>query len=319
MPRPKNTPDPYLLGKVCTLYYMRDQTQQEIAELLRLSRPTVSRLLREARALGFVQITVASPRGLFLDLEMRLEDQFRLETVNVVECQSGSPDDLRRQIGGAAANYLARTLRPGEKIGMAWGTTLSAMVNAMSPMPTADVRVVQILGGIGPPAAAEHASELVRRLAQLLDARAVLLPAPGVLATQAVRDVLRDDPHVRTALNQLDGLDTVFVGLGSLTSNAVLRDRHAPWRQAREELRARGAVGDIALRFFDAQGSPVRTMLDDRILGISTRQLRGTGRVVAVAGGPEKVDAIAAALEAGIVKVLITNRMTAEALVARSA
>src|SRR6476620_3765999 len=63
MPRPRSAPDLYLLGKVSALYYLRDQTQQEIAERLRLSRPTVSRLLRDARDLGFVQITVASPRA----------------------------------------------------------------------------------------------------------------------------------------------------------------------------------------------------------------------------------------------------------------
>ena len=58
MARPKLPPDAYLLGKVSALYYLRDQTQQAIAERLRLSRPTVSRLLQEARDLGYVQITV---------------------------------------------------------------------------------------------------------------------------------------------------------------------------------------------------------------------------------------------------------------------
>jgi DNA-binding transcriptional regulator LsrR (DeoR family) len=319
MPRQKNPPDPYLLGKVCTLYYLRQHTQQEIAEHLRLSRPTVSRLLSEARDLGFVQITVTSPRGLFLDLEMKLEDQYGLETVDIVEVDSAAGDGLlQRQIGAAAANYLTRTLRPGETIGMAWGSTLSAMVAAMAPLPTADVRVVQILGGLGAPAAAENAAELVRKLAQILEATAVLLPAPGVLATQAVRDILREDPHVRAALTELDHLDTVFVGLGSLSSNPVLQDRHSPWRQALGELESHGAVGDIALRFFDAHGSPVSSMLDNRILGITTDQLRHAGRVVAVAGGADKVDAIAAALEARIVKVLITDRATAEALIARA-
>src|SRR5438874_1778951 len=171
MPRPKSAPDPYLLGKVSALYYLRDHTQQEIAERLRLSRPTISRLLREARDLG-------------------------------------------------------RTVRPGETIGMAWGTTLSAMVDAMVPMPTEGSRVVQILGGLGPPDAAEYGAVLARRLAHQLDAQAVLLSAPGVVATPAVRAVLGKDPHVRAALNELDFLDTVFVGLGSLASNAVLNDGH---------------------------------------------------------------------------------------------
>lgn len=315
MPRPKSAPDPYLLGKVSALYYLRHHTQQEIAKRLRVSRPTVSRLLREARDLGYVQITVTSPPGLHLDLETRIEDRYGLESVHVVEGGAGqSADVLRRQLGAAAAKYLARAVRPGERIGMAWGATLSEMVSAMVPMATANTRVVQILGGIGAPDAPEYGAELVRRLARLLDAQAVLLPAPGIVATSAVRDVLSKDKHVRAALDELDTLDTVFVGLGSLASNAVLNDGHTLSRQARKELQARRAVGDIALRFFDDRGAPVLTALDERMLGITTEQLRKVKRVVAVAGGTDKFDAIAAALRANIVDVLITDRVTAEAL-----
>ena len=303
MSRPKSPPDPYLLGKVSALYYLRDQTQQAIAERLRLSRPTVSRLLQEARDLGYVQITVTPPRGLHLDLEW--------------DAGQGA-ETLRHQLGAAAAQFLARSVAAGEAIGMAWGTTLSAMVDAMVHMPTTNARVVQILGGLGPPDAAENGGELVRRLAQLLDAQAVLLPAPGVVATPAVRDVLRKDPHVKAALTELDALDTVFVGLGSLTSNEVLNDGHSFSKQARKELRTGHAVCDIALRFFDARGRPVRTALDDRILGITTDQLRKVRRVVAVAGGSDKVEAIAAGLKTGLVHVLITDRPTAEALLART-
>ena len=319
MSRPRLPPDPYLLGKVSALYYLREQTQQAIAERLRLSRPTVSRLLQEARDLGYVQITVTPPRGLHLDLESRLEDAYGLRSARVIAWDSGQgAETLRHQLGAAAAQFLARSVASGETIGMAWGRTLSAMVDAMVHMPTTSARVVQILGGLGPPDAAENGGELVRRLAQLLDAQAVLLPAPGVVATPAVRDVLRKDPHVKAALTELDALDTVFVGLGSLTSNEVLNDGHSFSKQARKELRTGNAVCDIALRFFDAGGRPVRTALDDRILGITTEQLRKVQRVVAVAGGSDKVEAIAAGLKTALVHVLITDRPTAEALLARA-
>ena len=126
--------------------------------------------------------------------------------------------------------------------------------------------------------------------------------------------MLSKDKHVRAALDELDSLDIVFVGLGSLASNSVLNDGHTLSRQATKELRAHRAVGDIALRFFDGGGTPVFTQLDDRMLGITTQQLRKVERVVAVAGGSEKFAAIAAALQANIVDVLITDRLTAEAL-----
>jgi DNA-binding transcriptional regulator LsrR (DeoR family) len=264
-----------------------------------------------------VQITVAPPRGLHIELESRLEERFALSAVHVVDVDAAHPQaTLLRQLGAAAAAYLARTLQPNTTIGLAWGTTLSAMVQAMSPLPTTGVQIVQTLGGIGPPDAEAYAAGLVRRLAQLLGAAPVLLPAPGVVATRGVRDALRQDPHVLAALRRFDALDTVFVGIGSLASNPVLNDGHSLPPGALAELAAAGAVGDIALRFFDAQGKPVRSSLDDRILGIGMEQLRRTPEVVAVAGGPEKADAILAALRTGLVRALVTDRLTAETLAA---
>ena len=318
MPRPRSAPDLYLLSKVSTLYYLRDQTQQEIAERLRLSRPAVSRLLRDAQNQGIVQITISPPRGLLIDLESRLEERYGLEVVRVVALEPGTSADLvRRQIGAAAASYLARTVHPNDTIGLAWGTTLSAMVQSMAPLPTEGVHVVQTLGGIGPPAAEAYAAELVRRLAQLLGAAPVLFPVPGVVATAEVRDVLRNDPHVQAALRYFDRLDTVYVGIGSIATNPVLNDGHSLPSGTLSSLVASGAVGDIALRFFDAQGAPVRSSLDERILGITTEQLHKAPRVVAVAGGPDKADAIHAALKSDIVDVLITDQQTAEELAAR--
>jgi DNA-binding transcriptional regulator LsrR (DeoR family) len=319
MPRPRSAPDLYLLSKVSTLYYLRDQTQQEIAERIGLSRPAVSRLLRDAQTQGIVQITITPPHGLHIDIETRLEERFGLDVVRVVATDPGSsPDLVRRQIGGAAASFLARTVHPGDTIGMAWGTTLSAMVQSMAPLATENVHVVQTLGGIGPPAAEAYAAELVRRLAQLLGAAPVLFPTPGVVATSEVRDVLLNDPHVQAALRHFDTLDTVYVGIGSIATNPVLNDRHSLPAAMHAELVAAGAVGDIALRFFDAEGAPVRSSLDDRILGISAEQLHKVPRVVAVAGGPDKTDAIFAALRGKLVDVLITDQGTAEELARRS-
>jgi DNA-binding transcriptional regulator LsrR (DeoR family) len=315
MPRPRSAPDLYLLSKVSTLYYLRDQTQQEIADRLRLSRPAVSRLLKEAQEQGIVQITISPPRGLHIDLESRLEERFGLGVVRVVPVEPGTaPNLLRRQIGAAGATYFARTVQSGDTVGLAWGTTLSAMVQAMAPLPTEGVRVVQTLGGIGPPAAEAYAAELVRRLAQLIGAAPVLFPVPGIVATNEVRAALLEDAHVQAALQYFDRLDTIYVGIGAVRSNTTLADGGAIPPGTVDALLGAGAVGDVALRFFDAAGQPVRSALDERILGITLQQLERVPRVVAIAGGLEKVEAIHAALRTGIVDVLITDQIAAEEL-----
>jgi DNA-binding transcriptional regulator LsrR (DeoR family) len=143
MARPRSAPDLYLLSKVSSLYYQRGQTQQEIADRLHLSRPKVSRLLQEAQERGIVQITVTPPQGLYVELETRLAERFGLAEAQIVHVEPEQPVELvRRDLGAAAAAYLARTVQAGETIGIAWGTTLRAMVQAMSPLHVEGVRVV---------------------------------------------------------------------------------------------------------------------------------------------------------------------------------
>ena len=46
---------------ICEQYYLKGRNQQDIATELGLSRPSVSRLLNQARAEGIVTITVHNP------------------------------------------------------------------------------------------------------------------------------------------------------------------------------------------------------------------------------------------------------------------
>ena len=77
-----------------------------------------------------------------------------------------------------------------------------------------------------------------------------------------------------------------------------------------------GAVGEISYRFYDRDGKPVETPLNDRVIGISLEDLRRTNRVMALAGGESKTEAIAGALKLGVIDVLVTDKFTAARLTA---
>lgn len=303
------------MSKVSSLYYLQDLKQREIAERLHLSRPKVSRLLQQARDRGIVQISVTSPEGNFVELETELENQYDLEEVLITASSfsdaNGDTAFLKRQIGAAAANYLRRTVEDGDILGITWGTTLQAMMKALQPMTTNDVHVVQTLGGVGPPEAEAHAADLSRRLAQLLDGQLTALPTPGIVDSTEARDVLLSDRHTQAALKLFPEITTAYVGIGALDTNPIFTEDPAVPQDTYDALVASEAVGDIALRFFDADGRPVSTSLDERLIGITLEQLNQADRVVGVAGGPQKVEAILGALRGGLVDVLITDRATA--------
>jgi DNA-binding transcriptional regulator LsrR (DeoR family) len=191
------------------------------------------------------------------------------------------------------------------------------MVEAMHPSPRASAaHVVQILGGIGSPSAELHATQLTRRLANLVGGAATLLPAPGAVGSAEARRVMLKDRYVLEATALFKSITVALVGIGAVTPSKMLAASGNVF-SARElkSLSERGAVGDICLRFFDASGAPVITPLNDRVISIELADLKPVDRVVGIAGGRRKFAAIRGALRGRHINVLITDRSTAERLV----
>jgi DNA-binding transcriptional regulator LsrR (DeoR family) len=316
MPRPSQPRDPRLLTKVSRLYYEQQLSEAEIAGRLHLSRSKVSRLLKEARRVGIVQIVIVPPPGIHTSLETELEQTFELQEAIVVEAgEPYHPDLVARTLGVAAARHLQESLQSSEVIGVSWGKTLSWMVSAIRPQPTPLAKIVQIIGGLGQPTANVHATDLSRRLASALGCELTLLPAPGIMDSRQSKNAVLSDSHVQEALNLFTDITVAYVGIGAPTLDSVLlRDGSIITQAEIDQLIAMGAVGDIALRFFDAQGNPLRSELDERVIGISLGELRRAGRVVGVAGGPDKLAAVRGALLGGHIDVLITDQHMARAL-----
>ncbi|MEX1297291.1 MAG: sugar-binding transcriptional regulator [Candidatus Limnocylindrales bacterium] len=308
------------MTRVARLYYDMGLKQPEIAARLRLSQPKVSRLLKGALDEGIVRISVRAPSGTNPELEDALEARFGLTEVEIVEISRDDDDAAVRELGSAAAFLMETTVRSGDVIGVSsWSATLLAMVNAMHAVSgITGVRVVQILGGGGDPAAEGHATHLVRRLTDLLHGEGTFLPAPSSVGSAGAREVLVQDPFVARAMALWDQLDVAFVGIGGQEPSGLLASSGNVFSP--DELRTvreSGGVGDIGLRYLCADGTPVETPLDDRVIGIELEQLKRVPRSIAVAGGPGKTEAIRAALVGGWINCLVTDTFTAERLLAR--
>ena len=302
-----------LLTKVARLYYEQDLTQPEIAVQLDLSQATVSRLLKRAKQERIIRITVNVPFGTYPELEENLQKTFGLKEAVVVDSVEDN-DQVLRDLGAAAAYYLETTLHANDVIGISsWSSTLLAMVDAMQPLNRpSQVKVLQILGGLGSPSAGIYASRLIGRLADRVRGEAILLPAPGIVGSPDTVPILLEDRYVRQALDLFDQVSLALVGIGSVEPSGLLASSGNIFSpEELSMLREAGAVGDICLRFFDHSGTPVITPLNNRVIGMELSQLRGVKRAVGIAGGPRKMNAIRGALLGRLINVLITDRFTA--------
>lgn len=305
-----------LMAKVARMYYIQELNQQAITEKLQLHQSTISRMLKKARTLNLVRFNIATPPGTFADLEDQLTSRFDLRDAVVVDCPAEG-DAMVRDLGTALAYFLETTLKPGKVVGISsWSRSLFAMVDALHPGDyCTDGRVVQILGGVGNVGSEFHAIHLAQRLAGSIGGKPVLLQSPAVVGSAEAQRVLSRDPVVQEASALFDKLDLALVGIGSMEPSRMLAvSGNVFSRDERAELQRLGAVGDICFRFYNADGQPIKSSLMKRVIGIDLEKLRSCKRVVGVAGGMQKMQAILGALRGGLIDVLITDQRTAEAL-----
>ena len=317
---PRSPEDHRLLYRIAQAYYLEGQTQQQIGQRFGLSRPKVSRLLQRARDVRVVSITLVPPPGGTAELERELERRYGLEEVVLVSVSDvDDPNRVALELGPAAAECLLRCVEPNSILGLAWGRTILAMVEALSGQFVPGLTVAQLSGGLGPVGALEHSTELARLAAQRLGAELRLLPAPGIVSSPEAARALRADTQISEALRVAALADVAVVGLGVLTPESVLlRSGTILTGEDLAALEEAGAVGDIILRYLDARGEPLALALNDRIVGVTLDQLARVPRVIGVAGGTNKRRIVHAALEAGLLHVLVTDQATAEFLLAEN-
>ena len=305
-----------LMINVSKLHYEDGLTQKEISKKLRISRPTISRLMKDAIKLGIVKITIADFEESFSDLEKHLCKAYGLEEVVVTGVSdANSREVVAKELGAIAAYYFNRSVRNGDVVGVTWGTTLSSMVNNLKATKAMHITVVQLMGGLGDPAVSLHGTDIVRRISLLLDSTVRLMPAPGIVDSIEAARFFKSDKHISAALNAVINADIIFAGIGSLSQNALLiQDETIITREDVKWLRDQGAIGEFALHFYDINGKLIDSDLEKKIIGIGWNELKAIDRVVAIAGGPEKTHAILGAVRGGFVNVLITDHQTAKRL-----
>lgn len=307
-----------LMTKIARLYYERGLRQQEITARLGVHQSTISRLLKRARSEGVVRISVAVPTGIFSELEDGIESRYGVQEAVVVDA-SNDDEYAARDLGSAAAFWLETRVKPGMIIGISsWSRSLIAMLDSLHQSGEgSNGTVVQILGGVGNMGSQYHANRLAHDLASRIGANSILLQAPSVVSTAKAREVLSRDPALKVASSFFNKLDVALVGIGAVQPSSLLASSGNVFSVAElKHIRAQGAVGDICLRFFNIDGEPTKSSLMERVIGIDLPTLKKAKTVVGIAGGPRKIEAIRAAMLGGWIDVLITDRFTAEQLLA---
>lgn len=298
---------------LATRFYVKGETQVEIARSTGLDASTVSRHLKRARDEGIVHVQIRRPRSLSEALGRDLAVAFGLKRAVVVS-EDDADGDVHASVARAAADYVSGQLANGMRVGISWGRMLSAAIHTMPGGRVTELEIALLHGGVGSAGAGIQGHELARHLASIHPGSSVhYLHAPVLVDSADIKAAMVRDGSIKAALAAVADVELALVGIGALDESApLIRFGHIT-RADRRALLAAGAVGDMATRFFTADGEPVH-LLDDRLLAIGWEQLERVPVVVAMASGVYKRDAILGALRTGLLAVLVTDEATARAV-----
>lgn len=301
-----------LLIRVASMYYERDYSQQKIADVLNTSRSNVSRLLKEAKTKGFVEIRVHKRVATAVALEQALVDQFDIEAALVFEGGNLDYHSRLERVGLLAARHLETQIEEGDTLAISWGTAVASAVGAFPVMMNLHTDVVQMIGTVGRVDSIIDGPDLSRELANKLGGQHYYLNAPLFVDSASTRAIFLQQPIIAETLSMARKAQVALVGIGTTVpgKSSFLRARHLSEADL-DRLRAQGAVGEVSGQHFDIEGNADGIDLNERVIGLTAAEIRRIPRISAVACGAHKVQSILGALRGGYLSALATDDMTA--------
>ena len=294
-----------LATKAAWYYYMEDNTQAQIAEVMGVSRAKVIRLLEEARAQGIVQFSLRKNDSQRVSAEQLLIDRFGLKDAFVVPTPLDS-SAINQSIAQGAAHYVSDHLREDGYLNIGYGDTVSRMLGFLAKNREESLNVVSLTGGVSYYLPSVGTTAYSMHL--------FLTPSPLVVSSRQVRDALLDEKSLQDVSTMTEYADMSVVGIGAAVEGATVLRNGILNEGELTVLKMQGAVGDVLNHFMDKDGTLIKTEIEDRVISTDLDKLRQLKNVVGVAGGKDKVTAIKAVLNGGYLNVLITDSDTAAEL-----
>jgi deoxyribonucleoside regulator len=304
--------------RAARMYYYQNMTTETIAHELNMSRSTISRLLSFARRQGLVDIRIVDPNEHPQLLEQKIVERFKVKRVHVVPVPDivGEAEWLER-VAQYTANYWNSIFNSNMILGIAWGTTTSAVSRHLIAKATRNSQIVQLNGaGNTQTMGIEYASEIIMRFSQNYQAIAHLFPVPTFFDYAETKNALWEERSIHRLLDLQNKADLLLYSIGSVNAGIPSHVYSGGYLEKRDyvELEKEGLVGDIATVFFREDGSFNDVAINNRASGPGL-DLFQKKYGVCVVSGLAKVRGLYAALKGGLMKELIVDEPTARRLV----
>lgn len=301
-----------LLVRVAQLYYEEDLNQSAIADILHTSRPTVSRLLEEAKSCGIVEITVHDPIRKDFRLSQELRKKLKLRDAVVVSGTYDYNQALHRCCEAAIQSFYG-IMDNNMSIGISWGLVPQIFCELMECREYYNVNVVQMVGCMGTGNPNVDGLELAIRMSKKLHGTYSNIYSPVYVKRREVWEYLMLEPSIQNSIKKAMSTNIIITGVGSMDSSSSIQ-RAGYWTdEDRIQLEQKGAVGHLLARPYDKDGNPVEDT-GWYAIGAPLEAMKAADWSIGISAKAFKVHAVLGAVRGGYINTLVVDQELAEAL-----
>ncbi len=298
------------LYKIASLYYDQGKNQNEIAEIVGVSRPMISKLLTEAREVGIVTITVNEIKTHGEILADQIASLFGVKAF-VIE---GNLRDESSEFSEELKNGICRFLPLDRRfnLGISCGSTLGFFSEALATGKDLSLsgNISPLIGGIKATYKSYHTNELVRVISEHTNLKAHYFYLPALLSSSEEKYLYKSSDLFQQIDTKWQSLDVALVNISSLYAPPDL----ATSARFGKRLVTQKAVGRFLAHYYDINGNFI--MADcDNVMQVETNNLKQINEVVALCSNSVDINAIVGALRTGLFSSLIIGEPLAEKLI----
>lgn len=301
-----------------SMYYLQDIKMETIANQLHMSRSSVSRLLRDARESGLVEITLRPTPTRGPRLAKKIEACFGIEVHVVPVADLADEAERLDHVARATAKIVTGWFDSDMIMGVAWGTTLAAIARHLGKKPTRGSAIVQLNGAANVrTSGVEYAGNLIARFGEAFDAQVHLFPVPAFFDFAETRNAMWSERSIVRVLEYQRRADIALFSIGAIAGEVPSHVYSAGYLEAGDiqTLDNEGIVGDVCTIFLREDGTYEDLSMNARATGPTPAELRAIPRRICGVAGDNKVVPLLAALRAGVITDLVVDEQTATKLV----
>ena len=302
-----------LLAYVAELYYNRGLSQQEIGAIIGASRPTVSRLIEDAKKQGIVKITIESSVSKNNKLSSKLAKAYDLKDAVVIKADFDFDKSIEL-CAKAVASILPIYLHTGMSLGVSWGRSINSVVDAIDDDTFEGIDVCQMVGCMSMGNPNVDGFSTAQRLAKKMHGNFSSINTPLFIEGHEVYNYLINEPLINHALLKSCNVDVCISGVGAArdTKNSIHQSGYYD-SYSLDRFADKGAVASFVGTFIDINGERVDV---ENIYNIATplSMVKKIPVSIVLSATVDKAEATYAVLNGEYVDVLVVDEPLANKL-----